>query len=532
MLSYGIKEAPTLPSGHPSAHVSALKWEGKHEKKINKRVPLEQATKNYPIQTHYTQSGRGFPSTFFTSGAKWSDQLTQKAFAKLNAIILKFTITTASNSVRLVPTTQWFSRIDVYQDNKLLATIYPEMLEATIMMLERQKLEATLSLCGQNLDFSPSRDLASGVTKDFYLPLLGSIFNRSLFWGDAKSDLRFEFTPPNGSTIIASGSGTITSPGMSFLVQTEDFSSKEVAIWQGVHAQEVSSHCFLEPMYQKFSSQTLTASAKTNFVMDSISGNIAYLLVAIRSTSAAQASNGYQNYIGLGPDALIDVLSPSGSSVLGSGSAIPEAYLVKNVLMSHFDSPYWYQKKLYLIPFCKDVRSAVFGGVMDGVYNFNSGREQLSLTPDSASTSEVHTITQNAALTSGVLQLEFKGIRTAQFAYNETAANIKALIDAMDVFLYAPGGPITSTVSATFAAGTSVTITLAGMANSYPDNINTINVVNCSMETGSNAAASATTAISTRGIPGFTTGTYNVEVWAMKHRMIDSHLGRFSVEDY
>ena len=174
-------------------------------------------------------------------------------------------------------------------------------------------------------------------------------------------------------------------------------------------------------------------------------------------------------------------------------------------------------KAVYLIPFVNHVGEGL-KGVMDGFLQFDStDTYSLIITPGPALINEVHRVTLSAAGATGFFRIKYKNSITDPLAYNTTAANVKAAIEALkDVRTE----NTTVTVSATLAAGTTVDFTWSSNFL-FDGNQSLLQIIDNSMQSSVPAQVSATTTRQTAGNNGFTTGAYTIACFAYKYEELN-----------
>ena len=129
-------------------------------------------------------------------------------------------------------------------------------------------------------------------------------------------------------------------------------------------------------------------------------------------------------------------------------------------------------------------------------------------------------------LTGGTFRFKWFGEFSSALNYTATAAAMKAAIEAMTASKEYPGGPVTVTCSAAFNAGASFTITFADARN-YPR----IQVAGDSLTTAADKW-SADTIVTTNAVRGWTSGTYDVMLYAFRYQTIKHENGKLSVIRY
>ena len=495
------------------------------DRKISKRIPLSQAFPSASAMQIYTKALKQVPADFFmTTGSAYTDVIPKRAFRVCKEVTLEISVEIKGAAARLAPTNNWFSRIEIKQDSEVLTSIYPDYLQIGLSLMDRHKLESVNKGLGINKDLVPLKSMPAGTKKNFYLPFIGTSFNRPIVWSNLKSDLTFDFY--SSGNPVASGAGTVSVTGMRFIVETENIGDNLDSIYNNVFKSELRAHSFIEGVVQNFPSITMTPSTTSEFVMSSLtSKQNAALVVAIRPQNSSNTSNGRQNYVCLGPKATIDIKDSGGRTLFSGGNAVTEEYLRTHVIGGHLDNDWFVNKRLYLLPLCRDLKSSVYGGVRDGFLDLSSATDKLVLIPDAAEVKEVHTLTLSAVLTAGNYTLGFMGDYTPPLIFSSTDAQIKAAVENLDVFKYAPAGPVTVTVVGTLEA-TGVTFTFDNLANSYPDNDDPLVLL---YQTG---GKTWTVNITTQGQRGFIGGTYDVSITALKFKEMSLLDGVFKSADY
>ena len=211
------------------------------------------------------------------------------------------------------------------------------------------------------------------------------------------------------SDIRLAGSGVVTLDSMSIICSTVALTPEDERVHRSLHDSTVVSKYWLEPTRISLSGETLTSGVEKKIELDSLHGHVSHLLLAINATSSSNTGDKNNQYVSLGPTGTVDLLSVSGQSVLGSGTAINERLLRTWIYQKHFpNSIFAKAKSLYLIPFSDSTRFALALGQRSGSYFFDGSRHHLAITPSSAGTAEVQTLTQSSAL-AGPFKLLYRG---------------------------------------------------------------------------------------------------------------------------
>jgi len=335
------------------------------------------------------------------------------------------------------------------------------------------------------------------------------------------------------ASVVASGSGTPRITGAYLNLRQRRLPDADVKVYRE-RFNDTVMHKFLQADKLEFLSQTITAG--TNFKLDlsSFKGDCPFMLFAIRSNSTSATSNAILKTLGLGEGASCDVLDPSGSSVLGSGTAVRVKLLEDRVSQHVPGTDIMKYRRWYVIPFCESVYKAA-QGVDCGSFNFNGGKYMLSITPAAAGTSCVQTINLAAgSCTQGVYQLEYKGEVTDPLAYNASASTIKSTLEALQAFQEHPAGPLTVTASG--ALSSDATLTFASNMpppNAHDDSSYQVKLVNTNMATTTTTISfdSAATENTTAGVAGWTTGTYDVTCYMFRKRQLQERAGELRAFD-
>jgi hypothetical protein len=157
---------------------------------------------------------------------------------------------------------------------------------------------------------------------------------------------------------------------------------------------------------------------------------------------------------------------------------------------------------------------------MSGALFLDGSKNLLSITPDSAQTNPIFSLTSSnaaAGLAVGYLRLKYKNSITAPLAYNTSAANLKVAMDALpdslkDGVTWSFNQDFTSTSNSCVVSLTATCTAEMPQfdVNQYPQVIN---------ESGSTSATgnvstivSYTTALATVGKRGFTTMTTSAQI--------------------
>lgn len=269
---------------------------------------------------------------------------------------------------------------------------------------------------------------------------------------------------------------------------------------------------------------TLTAGTETEIKLNKIRGHCPFLLVAIRDQNYSATNSANHKFHALGDGATLNVKSYD-RELLSLGQDMPVEYLQNNVWLEHCNSDF-NKRNMYVIPFCRSVKEAL-KGQKSGYFPFDGSQQNvLHITPASAGVSQVQTITQSEAPTGGYFKLSFKGDVTDSLVYNATVGAVKTALEALPSFKNYPGKPLTVTLSAQLSAGATPTLTFDSTAIPPTD---LVQVIAENSFAGAGGAVNTATVISTEGKQGWTTGTYDLRVYAPVYQRIRKKHGMYAV---
>lgn len=479
------------------------------------------------FQSIHTVSAKSPPSNLFQGSNQYQFEIEPGNFNICNDAWLEIKFTVTSSSARLAPTPLWIRQITFRNGQKDVFETYGQaLLTNTILLHSQSQLEGkVLRMMNMGDDYQPLPSYAVNSSHVLYCPLNSSLlgFGKICFSElNGRLDMMIHTQSP-----VVSGSGVVTLTGMNLLVNSDVPSRADYSHIDHAYSNNILERRILQPQYLLNSGQTLTAGSEYQLYLDSFSGRFSHFIVKIMASGATNANNGLHDYISPGDGALIDFKDPTGQSIYGQGTSISYNFLKSFVWADHVLNNYATKKNLIPILFCHDLKRT-YGGEIDGHIELRSLRNYISITPSAAGTSCVQTLTLSGTSASGTYQLMFKGYLTDSLAYNANVATIKAALEALPPFQQWPGRPLTVTVSAAISAGTSVTFTFDSTAGNVSD---LVILVPGSLATSAPAAVSGSTALTTSGVPGFTTGTYDIFVVGYRFRQFSQAFGELFITD-
>jgi hypothetical protein len=171
---------------------------------------------------------------------------------------------------------------------------------------------------------------------------------------------------------------------------------------------------------------------------------------------------------------------------------------------------------MYVLPLCADIKKA-FAGMLDGGFmNFDGTKIKLSIVPSAAGTAAVQTVNLAGGANAGYYKLAFRGETTNSLAYNTSAANVKAALEALRTFKDYPGSPLTVTASGTAAAD--FTLTFDSTVEPPQDQKDLVQLIAETIN-ATGTGDFSDTSVTTYGKKGWTTGSaYTIDIYGYKFR--------------
>lgn len=441
---------------------------------------------------------------------------------------LRVALTVATAPVRVVQAERFFEQsdlIDPTNPSQPFQTHYDDTAQAMLINKTSPGNQAAIFKTS-NVEsdsagkYGPGKELAVG-THYFYIPLMNSVFSniKGAYTGDMVNKLILSLRVP--STIIVSGSGTITA-SIQFGITSRLLNEKDRQEYRRRLMQHAIECNFLQP-HRIRKSQVLTPGAENFLDLNSVpQGVVAYHQVLIRPSGAVNTNNGRMLWYNIGDanDARVDLIDVNSNSITGS---LPTRFLRQHGSAQMFDNDFYSHKPSYIIPYCASVNAAANGKVVGGRYFRSQCSERLRLTLPAAAVSEVQTLTQSATpAAGGWYRLRFRGEESAILLGNATVAQMKAAFEAMRNVQVSN---ITVTFSAVASAGGSLTATFSDPEGSLTGDLLEI----CP---GDAFAASSSTARTTAGVPGLPSAqAYDIDIYSFMYKTANFNGSQFFSRD-
>ena len=466
-------------------------------------------------------------TTILGSGNQYYFDLESDEVGRIDDLCLRFRITCSTADVECVPPAYWFSRIVLEAEKGSgdeLQHIYPENIVLwdyfTKDRVSREKcaymnnyhITKYNSESAEKLWVSEKTKFKAGETRDVYIPLPALFLHlNAIDMKHIRQDfrIRLEFS----SDIVISGDRTnLSLDNLNAVIRT--FAEESYDYQHRMEYQRKWGHKYIYLDHERltYNDKTLTASQTTKFALDQFVGKCPFVVVVIKNNSSPVASDkSLFDFVEIGTDGTFDITNSGSQSLLGNGTAVKQDYIYET-WNKQTGNPHI--KGVYLIPFCDNVKKSVAGSV-NGYFEFVGLKDYLDITFDSAPTQEVHTISLASLGTTGTYRYAFEngGISDQDCDYDETASDIKAIIDAMPQLAERN---ISVSVNNGIDATTSQTITFDARANQVSEELGKITIL------GNNTPKVNSTSVSTQGQSGFTTGSsYQVEIHMYKFKCLE-----------
>ena len=283
----------------------------------------------------------------------------------------------------------------------------------------------------------------------------------------------------------------------------------------------LTQNVICEPILIQKPSTTLTASTTNNILLDALVGKIAALSVVIRATSASNMNNALAlSWKDMGinhPSMGIDVIDGASQSLYGGGQYVPVSQLKLENSLHNANNQFFRTRPSIMINFSDNTFKQVFNGSVKGFMNFEPGhKNSLSLVLPGAPVAEVLNLQTFGSSTGTYGNVSWQQSDVSAVDFSSTAA----LKSAFDALPYSKKNGIASTFSraidSTGASSLTLTTTTSDPAVcSFGDAGDLPTFFSC----GATGNVYIGTSRSTPGVPGATTGTYDVSIIAWKLRL-------------
>lgn len=363
-----------------------------HSTKLN--VPSSQA-----LQTSLSKAHKVYHQKLpATTSVAWGGNVTIPIREKgklLTGIQLEFQVSAlsglsnSSGSQYLLPCQFWPTKIEVFHGNTNIETIYPTATWAISQITASSDAKRSLLNSAAGNAFSTSSLVTKSASAGYwYLPLVLGPWCQSGFPLVTTADLELRITLDSLSNLwgttfgTATGTPSVTFTSLQAITSMVELPPQMVDYHSSLLRRSPVHHVFLDMFSQQFTIASGTSSS--SLVLSSITGNVAFLVFCIRSSSPTGANlitfnTGLSNFA---------ILSAGGENIVGGSS-------INTDLSRYVQFRDWFNTT-----FTSDTNGVyVYSHVVDPleVYNNGSalggrvytGSEQLSLTFSSSLASAV-----------------------------------------------------------------------------------------------------------------------------------------------
>ena len=453
---------------------------------------------------------------------------------------IKITLSASGGDVRVVGAPFLFDTITLISDKgsgSNLVKLYPENLIAWCMLTmneeEQQEYSKLMNFSlkdikSKNLKkywYNENNYIRDGESLTMYMPLpLNFLKMNALDLTHLKNPLRVRFECSNDVVLDGSVSN-LSLDNIELLVCGHQESVFDMQAREGRNKSKHHAYHFLDVERITINDRTLNASTKTDFYLDQLTSKVAFFLVCIKgSTTPGTSDDTLFDYLEIGKNGTFDIESSSGRSEYANGNPINQTVLYHHLQEQIQNKPF---AGMYIIPFCEDVRKSIVLGNINGFKQMTGAKEKLSITFDSAPTSEVHTVSIGTTASAGTYRYAFENFAFSdqEVDYNDSTSDLLSAINAMpclqELNLSA------SSVSANLASNTSHAVTFTNTdGDTISKELGKLTIV------GNGIPKVNSTSVSTYGDDGWVSGSnYEVNIYAYKWAKfkVDSD-GSLSVE--
>lgn len=361
--------------------------------KVKKAViPVEHTLSSYQMHTTVTHPFNPLPnSNTFLGSNRIELRLTKSSAGALESCMLRirFTESSGTGTATLVALPYIFERVEIAANGgkDIIQTLRDHDLffQTALYKSEHWNLIASRQNLTSTWTAGAGTAQAAGTSRDYYLPL------RLLFnYGDQvrldtlDQDLILRFFTRN-SLSATTGAGSLNLAAIELISESRKEPSFEYEQQMTIYRDNVHLKNFLEWIPADFVGQTITASQESSFSLRNVTGNAPFFIFALQASSSvtADAIRAFTAVEGADGSGEIDFTTPTGTRLLNDGQNAKIAYYrFERPADQDWESNFWANNPMYLIPFCDKPRDATLKGVFDGCFSFPGGEDYtLRITP-------------------------------------------------------------------------------------------------------------------------------------------------------
>ena len=468
-------------------------------------------------------------SAMFTAETTIIQKLNMGVCQNLKRLLIRLNVTSSGATAVFAPTPLWFKRIEIYnaQQSKIQVIHPEEMLFKLNQIAEREDREAIKQLChfGKDAWTSPTapHQFASGETRDVWLPIMSVLDQANLNFRYVKDWVEFRFV--TRGDIVESGSGVPAVNSIHFVIEERNLSGDTDAIYRSMIWNDLKRYNYLDCYrFSHVSNTALTSGTEYTVPLSSIPPCFSpFMLIAMRQSSTIDqnaSSLDLSSYVNIGPGGRIQLRYGS-NNIMEISGGVNVDLLYRTLSQKYVKGDLLQKFPLYLMSFADSVDGPLNGRFTNGYYRFDGNSNQQLVIQPVAATACVQTITAAATVQpdGGQFQLVYKECTTDALAYNESAANIKAALEALPSF---KRDNLTVTVTQAFSVAGTLVFTFAARCGNVDHLIKMIPV---SANDGGVFCDPIST-LTTRGIPGIVTSqTHVIDIFVFYYKELYTKQG-------
>lgn len=473
-------------------------------------IPVEQSVAVIGMNSYITIDIRPTPATnSINNGNDLLFDLEPHDAFNIKDIMLRMKVSVTS-AIDTVPAPYWIKRIRLLANKGSgdeLMKIYPEQIIQHYAQMDDERREffrrnghIGLYEDSQQIIVTSPPTLQSGDSKEIYIPFPQTFLNmNAIQLMHMREDIRIRIEL-NSDFVVSGTAANFSLDGVSVLIAQDELDDNENRQWVQESMRAPQYYNYLDVLRIDENAKTLTAGSETKFDLQNAFGKSPFVLSVHKPAATPIASDkSLYTYSPVGDAGLWELKSPNNEPLLGKGSSIRSDYLQYLHLVYFGTKPV---KGMYVLPFCHDPASAV-DGVVDGYFQFDGSKDQLSVIYPAAPTQEVHTFTlTNLANDLGVFRLQIGGESTDYLSAIATVGDLKTAVEALKP-MSDHGYEVT--FDSTFGSGTPVLATFDATDGRVSDEIGPMRFDIATMNDGGTLEI-GTSAVSTYGVDGWTTG--------------------------
>ena len=400
-------------------------------------------------------------STIFnTAGQSYRFKFDKKSAFAIKSAIFRFRISASGGYCDLVPSPFFLDLIVLCPNNgagqmiqwNFGASMYFDINGAMNDVHLKHYLSRQINCDPQTYHYG-SR-LASGASRDFYLPLPSGFFDMvQPLASEIEDDMVFIMYFRGGAAgadgILRTGStGTPSLDALSFIIFEHLYPPADHQMLTRHWMNNTVVHPLLN-VFELKESLTLTPSTKSLINLQNIVGSYSFLVFFVRSGTTTTADT-ILDFQDLGPRALIDIETPNGESMLGNGTPITLQHFREVISPAYLPGDLTLKKNVYVIPF-GHIMSLYHDGLQDGDFPMHGTKRNLAITPGAQRVDESISIATSVNATAGYYAILVQDLETgqselsAEVAYNGspvTAVNATQLLSKLQVTVALSSGSL------------------------------------------------------------------------------------------